>query len=80
LALKANCLVVFEANNLKQINYFANNLILKLAAEERKNLLLGFNFFLYSPSNNLTNEVNDLLIPFFAVKSMAKEESSLLGI
>jgi len=81
VSLSKNCLIIFEAQNLQEIIFFANQWInIKSTRKEinSDNLFIGFNFFLLSPGSNIPSQVIPLLLPFFAIKSLNKEETSLV--
>ena len=82
ISLSKNCLIVFEAQNLEEIIFFANHWIITANPSQKEinydNLFIGFNFFLLSPASSIPSRVIPLLLPFFSVKSLANEEISVL--
>jgi len=79
LPLSKNCLIIFEANNLEAINYFAQRIS---SFSEKKdinyqNFYIGFNFFLSGSQEQLAKNIIPLLLPFFSIKMLAKEEETL---
>src|SRR5438067_1119116 len=80
--LSKNCLVIFEAQKLEEIKYFAARILTRSPQKEVNygNLFIGFNFFLLSPTQVIPQNVIPLLLPFFAVKCLTSEETKLLGL
>ncbi|WNE40277.1 MAG: Error-prone DNA polymerase [Mycoplasmataceae bacterium] len=79
--LSENCLIVFEAQRLEEIIYIGEQWILTHSPKKEgapKNLFIGFNFFLLSPSQNIPQELISFLIPFFSIKYLNPNEEKIL--
>lgn len=82
-SLSKNCFIIFEAQKLEEISYFASRWILVEQLNKEinyDNLLIGFNFFLLSPASSLSPNIIPLLLPFFSVKTLTNEEIKLLAL
>ena len=82
-SLSKNFLIVFEAQKLEEINYFAKQWILTNLPHKEvnyANLFIGFNFFILSPTSSIHTSVIPLLLPFFSVKTLTSEEINLLEV
>jgi len=82
-SLSKNCFIVFEAQKLEEITYFASQWIFVALLNKEvnyDNLFIGFNFFLLSPASSLPSNVIPLLLPFFSVKTLTTEEIKLLAL
>lgn len=83
LNLSENCFLVFEANDRIEIDYFSKKIIFvdkKNDEVNYENLFIGFNFYLFSPNNDIDSKVILILLPFFNIKCLNKAEIKFINI
>lgn len=82
ISLSKNCSIVLEAHKIEEIRYLASKWILSNTspAINKSNIFIGFDFFLFSPTNNIPKNIIPVLIPFFSVKTLTDEDTTMLEI
>lgn len=80
--LSQNCSIVLETHRLEEINYLVTKWknLTSDSSINTDNLLLGFDFYLFSPRQSLPAFITPFLLPFFAVKSLGSKEIELLKL
>jgi len=73
-----NCLLVFSVHNLQDIHYFSRQPFFLEKEKENPQIYLGFDFYIKDPKKELPTHVLPYLLPFFSVKTIFKEDVSLL--
>ncbi|RHZ36986.1 PHP domain-containing protein [endosymbiont GvMRE of Glomus versiforme] len=78
LSCQNNCLIVFSVHNLKDIVYFSQQSFFLTKEKANSQIYLGFDFHIKEPKKELPAHILPYLLPFFAVKTLAQEDVSLL--
>ncbi|MCE8162817.1 MAG: PHP domain-containing protein [Candidatus Moeniiplasma glomeromycotorum] len=80
--LSQNCSIVLETHRLEEINYLAAKWknFTSLSTVKVDNLLLSFDFYLFSPRQSLPASIIPFLLPFFSIKSLSGKEIELLKL
>ncbi|KLL03892.1 MAG: DNA polymerase III subunit alpha [Mycoplasmataceae bacterium CE_OT135] len=77
ISCQKNCLLVFSAHNLKDIIYFSQQSFFSAKEKISSQVYLGFDFYIKDPKKELPAHILPCLLPFFAVKTLIKEDSLL---
>ncbi|CAJ0747043.1 24897_t:CDS:10 [Entrophospora sp. SA101] len=78
ISCQKNCLLVFSVHNLKDIIYFSQQSFFSVKEKANSQTYLGFDFYIKDPKKELPAHILPYLLPFFAVKTLIREDSSLL--